>query len=347
MPSGWASLGRFERGVLHEFCGVGGGTDGRDWTPPLALLVHLAAAALDGGDDGGDEDGARGWSALWIGSRLWPYPAVLTGHGFAIERDGCWIWTDGDTDRCVASGDAPGGTSHDGRARALLLERSLFVDPGPRALAWAADRALRCPSAAVVVVDGRGLDLGATRRLQLAAEASGTLALVARPASDARRSSVAANRFSVERVAPEGADSFDGRPAWRLVTLKRRTTHWALSDMLRGDRTDRTVGSSSPPSPVADGASDGALRDGATFADTALGDTALGDTTLDDTTLDDTAFDDAAFDDAVLGDAVLDDAVLDDAVLDDATASDAAVDDAGLDGTNGRAHSTTHRGTRP
>jgi hypothetical protein len=72
--------------------------------------------------------------------------------------------------------------------------RSLFVDSrteGDRL--WAIDAALRCPGV-VVVADGSSLNTAATRRLQLAAEATGTIAFLARPAHEVKSISVAATR---------------------------------------------------------------------------------------------------------------------------------------------------------
>ena len=277
VPSGLAVLQGLERGVLHEFCGVGDERSGRSaaggpeggWAPPIALLVHLARRATRGA-------GAAA-GVVWVGRRLWPYPGALLGDAELVDGDS----VDGDVvegasveggvvERDAVDGDAlnggsvnggsvngshgairlvereEGATGGDGAARGDLLARSLFVDPGPRALVWAADRALRCAGSAVVVIDGRGLDLGTTRRLQLAAEAGGALALVARPASDARRPSVAASRWRVER-ATTTAD--DAAPSFHLTPFKRRSTSTASDPASSLDREEvpgRTVPHTDP-----------------------------------------------------------------------------------------------------
>ncbi|MHC5023559.1 MAG: hypothetical protein ACYTGG_06560, partial [Planctomycetota bacterium] len=98
----------------------------------------------------------------------------------------------------------------------LLLRRSLFVDPPDGAARlWAIDLAARCPAVAAVVADGRGLRLAHTRRLQLAAERSGSLVLLARPPGELRELSVAGTRWRLERTRSSGAN-----PRWRLELLR-------------------------------------------------------------------------------------------------------------------------------
>jgi hypothetical protein len=95
-----------------------------------------------------------------------------------------------------------------------LLERSIFVDaPSRNELIWAADAALR--RAALVVADGAGLSMPASRRLQLAAASERTLALLARPPGDRRSLSAARTRWLV-RPAADGRDA----PTW-MVQLVR------------------------------------------------------------------------------------------------------------------------------
>lgn len=79
----------------------------------------------------------------------------------------------------------------------LPLSRCLVVRAASAAdRLWAADLALR--GGVVVVADGSGLDLPATRRLQLAAEAGGGLCLLARPAREEKELSASATRWRVE-----------------------------------------------------------------------------------------------------------------------------------------------------
>ncbi|MFM9994226.1 MAG: ImuA family protein [Phycisphaerales bacterium] len=98
---------------------------------------------------------------VWIGRRVWPY----------------------------------------GRTLAAGLPRSLLIDPPDEpARLWAIDLALRTPGL-VVVADGSSFDLVGTRRLQLAAEAGGSLGLIARPARDLSSLSAAATRWAVRPSA--------------------------------------------------------------------------------------------------------------------------------------------------
>ena len=161
-----------DRGVIHEWFGVaepgeqgGSGNQhrrcrGKHWTPPLCLLVHLAWQAL------AQEQAAGDGAVLWIGKSCWPHARVLI--------------RDHDTD---------------GRR---LLRQSIFADP-PDAAArrWAIDLALRSPAVTAVVADGSGLDMAATRRLQLAAESGRALALLARPPHELSKLSAAATRWVV------------------------------------------------------------------------------------------------------------------------------------------------------
>jgi protein ImuA len=108
-------------------------------------------------------------AALWIGRRCWPHPIAL------------------------------------GQRSRRLLERSVFVEAqGLEERAWAMDSALRCPGVAVVVGDAEGLDISASRRLQLAAEAGASVGLLARPWWERRVLSVARTRWRVATLPGEG-----------------------------------------------------------------------------------------------------------------------------------------------
>lgn len=119
---------------------------------------------------------------LWIGRRCWPYPGALSPD---------------------------------------LLSRSLFLDPpdaGERL--WAMDLGLRSRGVCVVVTDGSGLSMAATRRLQLAA-ASGerVLGLLARPPWEARELSAARTRW---RLTPLPTST--NHPRWTVELLRRKGT---------------------------------------------------------------------------------------------------------------------------
>jgi hypothetical protein len=125
---------------------------------------------------GGGSD--RRGQVVWIGRWAWPNPQVLLESGAAGQ--------------------------------------SVFVDPpdaGSRL--WAIDVAVRCPAVAAVVADGSGLDMAATRRLQLAAEWGSALVLMARPPREMDRLSAATTRWLV-RWAP----SPDRMPRWIVQLLR-------------------------------------------------------------------------------------------------------------------------------
>ena len=91
----------------------------------------------------------------------------------------------------------------------------LTVVRRPAELLWLMEEGLRSGALAVVIGDGVAADLTASRRLQLAAEAGGSSALLLPPVG--ARSSAALTRWRVV-----SASSLDGpfRPRWR-VTLER------------------------------------------------------------------------------------------------------------------------------
>ncbi len=164
-----------------------------DWfTPPAGPdapaerrfppLGVLAGVALDD-----IADRPPGGRVLWIGRRCWPYPPSLVG---------------------------PGGDQR-------LLERSVFVDPPTRdERLWAIDVALRSPAALVVIADGAGLTMAGSRRLQLAAEAGGTIGLLARPHHERGELSAAATRWL---VSPGPADRLrPAAPTWTVELLRRK-----------------------------------------------------------------------------------------------------------------------------
>jgi hypothetical protein len=94
--------------------------------------------------------------------------------------------------------------------RFILLD---VADPTQRV--WAAQLALRCPAVACCVLDGQGLTMPMTRRLQIAASAGHALALVARPGHEAAELSAAGTRWLVTPV-PET----DSAPRWTIELLR-------------------------------------------------------------------------------------------------------------------------------
>lgn len=125
---------------------------------------------------------SEGWT-VWIGRRVWPYGPALG---------------------------------------ALAITRTLCIDPPDLgARDWVLDAALRCPGL-VVVADASRLDAAASRRVQLAAEAGGSVGFLARPSWERGEISFASSRWL---VAPVPQDLGEGRTEvvssrW-VVTLDR------------------------------------------------------------------------------------------------------------------------------
>ncbi|MCG3121888.1 MAG: hypothetical protein GIKADHBN_00260 [Phycisphaerales bacterium] len=186
--------GGLARGVVHEWIGVGEdggafggrvarrGWRGERWTPAMGLVVELARrAAVEGRATVG---GARtGW-LIWIGREVWPYAPALSARGVSPRR-------------CLF-------------VRARREQDRL----------WAADLVLRSgtvsASGGVLVVNGSRFDIAATRRLQLAAEASGGVCIVARPPWEASELSAAGTRWLVSCAAGGSA----GVKRWKVELVR-------------------------------------------------------------------------------------------------------------------------------
>ncbi|MEM7306476.1 MAG: hypothetical protein AAF682_07395 [Planctomycetota bacterium] len=195
VPTGWEGI-ELARGGVHEWIGVSAAS------PPYALLAHLAWQAL----------AEREGRVLWIGRGIFPYPRTLVRDFELRLRAG--ELTLARLPRALRPADP-----------ARLLERSLHVDvERPAVRLWALDAALRCPAVTAVVGDASGLDMAATRRLQLAAEAGRGLALLARPPREERQLSAAATRWRVRR-APAGrsAGGNEPHPSWELSLLRKKS----------------------------------------------------------------------------------------------------------------------------
>jgi len=128
--------------------------------------------------------------AVWIGRRCFPYGDALIGPG--DER--------------------------------RLLDRSLFVAAEtPAERLWAADMALRCPEVGVVIADGSGFDMAATRRIQLVTKAHQTPALFVRPPWEWRELSAAQTRWLVRWEASPGQvdeEPSSFHPRWKVELLR-------------------------------------------------------------------------------------------------------------------------------
>ncbi|HFD15163.1 MAG TPA: hypothetical protein ENJ38_02530 [Rhodospirillales bacterium] len=127
--------------------------------------------------------------------------------------------------------------------RRLLLVRC----PDRRSLLWAMEEALRCPAVACVLGDGEGVDLRASRRLQLAAERGGGLGLLLGTGMPDPAPLAAATRLRVDPFFLPGKRAFlvdlwrvrGGAPWNGVVAWDGRTLSFALAAGLR-DRTDAT-----------------------------------------------------------------------------------------------------------
>jgi protein ImuA len=103
---------------------------------------------------------------VWIGSSVWPYPVAIAAQGQE------------------------------------LLSHSLFVRTRQSAeRLFAAELLLRSRNATALIMDGAGMDLTASRRLQYAAETGAALCMVVRPPWEADRLSAASTRWLVRTSA--------------------------------------------------------------------------------------------------------------------------------------------------
>jgi hypothetical protein len=214
LQTGWREVddalsGGLAAGAIHEWFGLSHSLEGSshdlrpsrtEWTPPLMVLVHLAARAQTAISS---DPAAGSPSVLWIGTRVWPY-----GHALL-------------------------------RASPSLWGSSICVDaPGTDERFWATDAALRSAgTSAIVVADGSGLSLAVSRRLQLAAETGGTTALLARPPWEESELSVAATRWRVCRCAARAAPH---APRWsiELVRCKGSLAHAGHAQTWTVEHTD-------------------------------------------------------------------------------------------------------------
>ncbi|MBL8885511.1 MAG: hypothetical protein JNK16_02525 [Phycisphaerales bacterium] len=181
------------RGKVHEWLGVlppessspptKEKTQEKTWSPPLSLLIHLAHSALAQADN----TQAR---VVWIarpaasGFSVRPYSPALGARPSPKPSAG------------------PGAGPETNLVERDLIASSLFVSASsPAQRLWATDLALRSRAAIAVIADASGFDLSATRRLQLAAEASGVLCLLTRPAHEQSVLSASTTRWLV-RTCP-------------------------------------------------------------------------------------------------------------------------------------------------
>ena len=105
----------------------------------------------------------------------------------------------------------------------LAPDRLILVETGrPKEVLWAMEEGLRCSPLAAVLCEGVTPDLAASRRLQLAAEAGGTIAFVLGPAKSRSPTSVALTRWRVTALPSIPEAKGPGRPCWRAELLRCR-----------------------------------------------------------------------------------------------------------------------------
>lgn len=109
----------------------------------------------------------------------------------------------------------------------LLVAQALPAD-----LLWTVEEALRCPALAAVIFLGAAPGLAAARRLQLAAEAGGTLGLLLRPDAALPPPGPAHTRWRVAALPGQGPVHALGPSRWRLQLLRARGGHpasWSVT----------------------------------------------------------------------------------------------------------------------
>lgn len=122
-----------------------------------------------------------------VGAPLLPYPPALAQRGVAL---GCFLQVQAHSVREVL---------------------------------WATEQALRCAAVGAVLAWAEGLDDRAVRRLQLAAEAGGSCALLYRPLPELARPSPAAVRARVRPAV--GTTAAASEPGLQVELLKVRGGH--------------------------------------------------------------------------------------------------------------------------
>ena len=141
------------------------------------------------------------------------FAVALLGRLMAADGHAVWI---GPRSDLFAPGLAAFG---------LAPERLIVVRARRRATLWALEEALRSPGLAAALAEIERLDLTASRRLQLAAEAQGVSALLLRPplaAGAAPGASAAVTRWRISAAPSAAGGRVLGAPVWRVELLRCR-----------------------------------------------------------------------------------------------------------------------------
>lgn len=182
------AAGLLPRQRLHEWLGVEDASQEAEKKQAGRRWMPAMAVVMDAAARAWrSESGEAGGLVVWIGRTIWPYAVSLP---------------------------------------AQVMADSVMIDvPRMEDRLWAIDLVLRSAAVTAVVADGSGLSLRATRRLQLAAEAGRSLALMARPTHEASQRSAAAYRWIV-RTLP-GEQSEHANPRWEVRMLRGRDATWS------------------------------------------------------------------------------------------------------------------------
>ena len=197
-------------------------------TAPGGLSVAEAAARLDAlrerirdAERGPERDADVGPAAADAGGRLEEWAS----EAFAGEQPPAGVLWSRVVAAEAARRSAPGG----GSGRSLIAWVGDWCWLNPRSVdgtpenwlwlrtarqadrVWAIELCCRNPAVSVVVADGRGLAMAATRRLQLAARAGGVRVLLARTPEELRAPSAAPVRGLVDS---RGTDLLEGDAGW-------------------------------------------------------------------------------------------------------------------------------------
>ncbi len=176
---------------------------------PGGGLVRGALHEVVGPGGAGGDGAAVGFCAMLLGR--------LTAGG------GTALWCSNDAAR-ACRGDSPG----------ILYGPGLLafgLDPARLILArarcdtealWAMEEGLRAPVLAAVVGEVEKIDLAAARRLQLAAAASGTPALLLRPHADAAGPTAARTRWRLSPLPGPAEGAVSDRSHWQAELLRCR-----------------------------------------------------------------------------------------------------------------------------
>lgn len=108
------------------------------------------------------------------------------------------------------------------KAYGIAAERILFLElPGAKQALWVMEEALKCAALSIVIGEVNKFDFTASRRLQLATEASKVTGIVIRKAKQATPT-VAAARWQVTSLHSSGEEGLPGPgyPRWNIKLLK-------------------------------------------------------------------------------------------------------------------------------